>query len=246
MHRSRTPVEIRGALIGTLLGDSYIRGGRTFSCEQTNLNLIKLKAKLISHYTKNFPNISERQRASVINGRTIKASKTYVVGGDHNTFKKWSKIFYMFGERQIRMSLLRRLTLEGIAMWIMDDGFMYYTASNCTRRLTICTDAYSELSHKLMVKYFKDYHDLNCKIIFHQADKDSPKRMRIAFSAKSTQKLISLIHEYVLDDFLYKLDMHYSEKSLNSLRCIPEYKEAHESISQRMALYNQSKDEDIV
>lgn len=246
MHRSRTPVEIRGALIGTLLGDSYIRGGRTFLCEQTSLNLIKLKAKLIAHYTKTPPKVSTRERSSVIDGRAIKASKTFTVGGDHNTFKKWSKIFYMFGERQIRMSLLRRLTIEGIAMWIMDDGFMYYTKSNSTRRLILCTDAYSELSHKLMIRYFKDYHNLDSKIISHQSNRDAPKRMRLAFSANSTQRLVALVHEYVLDEFLYKLDMHYSDRSLSSLRCSPEYKKAHESISQRMALYENCRDEDIV
>jgi len=246
MHRSRTPQEIRGALIGTLLGDSFIRGGRTFMCEQTSLNLINVKAKLISHYTNAYPKITTRTRSSIIKGRYIKPSTTFTVGGDHNTFKKWAKVFYMFGERQIRMSILRRLTPEGIAMWIMDDGFMYYTRSNCTRRLVLCTDAYSELSHKLMIRYFKEYHNLDCKTITHQSCKDSNKTLRLAFSAKSTQALIAKIHPFVLDEFLYKLDMHYKESTIYSERCLPEYRMAYESISQRMALHNLCVDEDIV
>jgi len=239
MHRpsySRTPKEIRGALVGTLLGDSFISKGRTFCCEQKSLNLVKLKAELISHYTRNYPKITYREpRDSFIGGKVIRGSGTFTVQGDHDTFKKWSKIFYMFGERQIRMSLLRQLSDEGLALWIMDDGFMYYTKSNSTRRLILCTDAYSELSHKLMVNYFQEYYSVSPKIIKHKSRKDAKEKLRLAFNATDTQKIISIVYPYVLDEYLYKIDMHYSDKSLNSQRCSDAYKEAYECISQRMA-----------
>ena len=41
--RKRTPKEVRGSLLGTLLGDSYITQGNQFGCEQITKELIEIK-----------------------------------------------------------------------------------------------------------------------------------------------------------------------------------------------------------
>ena len=82
--RKRTPKEIRGSLLGTLLGDSYITQGNQFGCEQVTKELIKIKRELLAHYNPEVAEISERQRTgTVIEGRNVVAKPTYTIRMRH-------------------------------------------------------------------------------------------------------------------------------------------------------------------
>lgn len=232
----RTPKEIRGAIIGTLLGDSWISEGNRYGCEQSSYDLIKVKSDIISHYTKEPPNIIKRiGRKSIINGRVVNSSTTYTIRARHPRFKNWRKVFYFSGKKQVTTSVLKKLTPEGIAMWIMDDGYMDYKRSKCMRNLRLCTDSFSEMSIKNIIRYFKEEFEIDSKVFWHCREKGANKNPRISFNAKNTQKIIAIVHNYVLDSFLYKIDMHYLKKTVYSNRCSNNYREAYEIISQRKA-----------
>lgn len=243
----RTPKEIRGCLIGTLLGDSYITQGNMYGCEQVSENLIKLKRELLSHYKADVPPISTRQRnPGVVEGRQIKSAKpTFMIRMAHPRFKRYKEILYRDGTKQVHYGMLKMLSLEGIALWIMDDGYMDYKVSSCTRNLRICTDSFDEISINNIIRYFKEYHDIDAKVYYHINKKGANKKPRVSFNAKDTQKLISKIYPYFLDEFLYKIDMHYLESTIKSKRCSDEYRAAHTYISQRKALMEPIS-EDIV
>jgi hypothetical protein len=233
----RTPKEVRGALLGTLLGDSWITGANHYGCEQTNKELIELKREILSHYNPLVAEISERNRiSSTVEERKIKANTTYTIRMRHPRFARWKKILYRTGSKQVTFNILRALTLEGIALWIMDDGYMDYKKSSSTRNLRICTDSFDEISIQEIIRYFKEIYDIEAKIYYHKSSSISNKKPRISFNAKNAQKLISLIYPYFVDSLLYKIDMHYLPQTLKSKRCSPEYNKAALYISQRKAL----------
>lgn len=241
----RTPKETRGAILGTLIGDSWITDLNHFGCEQVSESLIKLKAEILSHYLDNSNIfISERQRRSIeIEGRKIQGKRTYTIRARHPRFKHLKKILYRTGSKQVTYNILKFLGTEGIALWIMDDGYMDYKKGSSTRNLRICTDSYDEISHKEMIRYFKDCWDIDAKVYWHKRYKNAEPKPRLSFNATNSQKLIALIYPWILDEFLYKIDMQYKEETLDSKRCSEEYLEAVKYISQRRAAL---KAEDIV
>lgn len=251
MHQSRkrTPKEIRGSLIGTLLGDSYITQGSHFGCEQVSKNLIYLKWELLKHYKPDVAEPTSRQRdATPVDGRLVTNIKpTYTVRLRHPRFNNYYKVFYSNGNKEIRYSTLKMLSLEGIALWIMDDGYMDYKESSCTRNLRICTDSYSSLSIQNIIRYFKEVHSIDAKVYMHVNKKGATPKPRVSFNAQNAQKLISKIYSYFLDEFLYKIDLHYLDKTIKSKRCSDEYRIAAKYISERKALIlEKSINEDIV
>ncbi|OQB10814.1 MAG: LAGLIDADG DNA endonuclease family protein [Parcubacteria group bacterium ADurb.Bin216] len=247
MHQSRerTPKEIRGSLLGTLLGDSYITQGNQFGCEQVTRELIEIKRDLLKHYNKDVAEISVRQRENIkIEDRNIIAKPTYTIRMRHPRFKRLHSLLYRTGTKQVTFSLLKFLSLEGIALWIMDDGYMDYKVSSSTRNLRICTDSFDEISISEIIRYFKEIHDIEAKVYYHVNKKGADKKPRISFNAANSQKLISLIYPYFIDSMLYKIDLHYLPSTIKSKRCSDEYRIAESYISQRRALLKE--DEDIV
>lgn len=249
MHQSRerTPKEVRGSLLGTLLGDSYITQGNQFGCEQVTKELIELKRVLLSHYNPNVTEISCRYRDNVeILGKKVNTKPIYSIRMRHPRFKRMGYLLYRTGTKQVTFSLLKFLSLEGIALWIMDDGYMDYKESSSTRNLRICTDSFDEISINEIIRYFKEIHNIEAKVYYHKSSSTSEKKPRVSFNAVNSQKLISLIYPYFIDSMLYKIDMHYLDSTLKSKRCSPEYKVAANYISQRRALLDLHEDEDIV
>jgi hypothetical protein len=241
--RKRTPKEVRGSILGTLLGDSYITQGNQFGCEQVTKELIEIKRELLAHYNPKVAEISERHRTEiVIENRSVTAKPTYTIRMRHPRFARLNKLLYFRGSKQVYFNLLKFLSLEGIALWIMDDGYMDYKKSSCTRNLRICTDSFDEESIKAIIMYFDKIHNIEAKVYYHINKKGADKKPRISFNGTNSQKLISLIYPYFIDSMLYKIDMHYLDSTLKSKRCSPEYRVAANYISQRRALLLEGED----
>lgn len=249
MHQSRkrSPKEVRGAIIGTLLGDSYITQKNWFGCEQISENLVNLKKDILSHYVRDIRVTTRMRDNTYIEGRKILDIKpTYAIRAKHSRFERYGKVFYIGGKKIVRYSVLKMLSLEGIALWIMDDGYMDYKKSSNTRNLRICTDSFDMQSIGNIIKYFKEVLDIEAKVYMHINKKGAEPKPRVSFNAKNAQKLISLIYPYFLDEFLYKIDLKYLETTVMSKRCSDEYRLAHKYISQRKAHLSNLDEEDIV
>jgi len=226
--------KLRGALIGTLLGDSWIIHSKQdnsykFGCEQINKSLIEYKYKLIEYYcTKRKKPIGKirvrnREPRIISNNKVSVFKPTYSFLVGHPYFKFLYKIFYSNGSKQVTINTLKYLTIEGLALWYMDDGYIYYTASNGTRYLDFATDGFDLYSCKNIRRYFKEYHNLDCKIIEHKKNKNSNIKYRIRFNSQNAQKLICTIYPYILDDFKYKLNLKYKHNPKYLKNILPEY-----------------------
>lgn len=244
--RNRTAQEIKGALYGTLLGDSTVTNRNEFSCEQISSNLIKLKGEILAGIA---PDLKvyhhERDRGSkqVIHGKEYNRSISYVVQtNQHPYFANFRDKLYNVGDKQVTMEVLRYLTPEGLALWFMDDGYLDYKASSNTRNLRMCTDSFDEISIKNILQYFNDNWDIQCKVYMHNTGYGRTSKPRVSLNPNNAQKFISLVYKYFLPEFYYKLDLHYTEKTLKSKRCSNEYRTAVEYMLQHAP----SKEDDIV
>lgn len=247
IYQSRSAAEVKGAIYGTVLGDSTITNRNEFSCEQISENLIKYKGSILKDVAPDlqvYYHSRDREDKQIINNKTYNRKTSYVVQtNQHPYFRSFREDLYHTGTKQVSMSVLNKLTPEGIALWFMDDGYLDYKPSNCTRNLRLCTDSFDELSIKNIQQYFIDTHQIATKIYMHNPGYGRGHKPRISFNPENSQKLVCMIHTYFLPEFLYKINLHYTEKTLKSKRCSYEYKMAAEYILQHIP---SNFEEDIV
>jgi hypothetical protein len=244
MTKSRNAAEIKGALLGTLLGDSTVTNRGEFSCEQITKSLVDYKQKILDNISgvSTYRHIRDRGPKQIINGRECNRKITYVVQTNtHPYFSKLREKLY-FKDKQVSMSVLESLTIEGLALWFMDDGYLDFKKSNHTRNLRICTDSFDELSIKNIQRYFLETLNIESKVYIHNAGNGRSPKPRVSFNAANSQKLIVLIYRYFVPEMLYKINLHYEEKTLKSKRCSEDYKIAAKYILQHTPL----KNDDIV
>lgn len=244
MSQSRKPSEIKGALIGTLLGDSTVTNRGEFSCEQVTKSLIDYKESILQSISgvSTYRHSRDRGDTQIIDNKTYGRKISYVVQTNrHPYFEKLRERMY-FASKQVSMSVLEDLTDEGLALWFMDDGYLDYKASSCTRNLRICTDSFDELSIKNIQRFFIECYDIESKVYMHNAGHGRIPRPRISFNAENSQKLICIIHKFFVPEMYYKLDLHYTDKTLLSKRCSDKYRSAVDYMLQ----HTPSKDDDIV
>lgn len=246
LNQSRNSAEVKGALYGTLLGDSTVTNRNEFSCEQVSENLIKYKGRLLANIApglKVYYHSRERGSKQVINNKEYNRSTSYIVQtNSHPFFSKYRDIFYGTGTKQVTKAILEALTPEGLALWFMDDGYLDYKPSNNTRNLRICTDSFDELSIKNIMQYFNDTWGINTKLYMHNAGYGRLPKPRVSFNPENAQKFIVIVHKYFLPEFYYKINLHYLTSTLNSKRCTKEYAAAVEYMLQ----HTPSKEDDIV
>ena len=244
--------ELKGAFLGTLLGDSYVYRTYTFACEQTSEDLIKFKANLCKEITGVLPNIYTRQRASrvVHKNKNISTFKTtYSIHYTNPYFKKLYKSFYKNGKKIVTMTTLKYLTTLGVALWLMDDGYVNYKKTSHTRYFEISTDSFDLFSHKQIVQFFSERYNISAQIIIHKSSKEADPKYRIRFNAHNAQILLSIVYKHFLPDFYYKLDLHYTEEALASKRCSDAYRDVYFHIttqSSKEPNKNSTLEEDIV
>lgn len=246
MNLSRNASEVKGAIYGTLLGDSTITNRNEFSCEQVSNNLIRYKGDILSNISpelKVYYHIRDRGNTQLMDNTVYNRKISYVVQTNrHPYFKVFRDKLYHTGTKQVSMDILECLTPEGLALWFMDDGYLDYKVSSNTRNLRICTDSFDEISINNIVRYFNDTWGIISKVYMHNAGKGRESKPRVSFNAENSQKLITIVHKFFLPEFYYKLDLHYLPKTLNTKRCSQAYREAVEY----MLEHTPSKEDDIV
>jgi hypothetical protein len=245
MSKSRSAVEIRGALLGTLLGDSTVTTRGEFSCEQITESLIDYKRNILNQISgvSTYKHSRDRGNTQVFDNKVYGRKVSYVVQtNQHAYFSKLRNRLYFTEGKQVSYSVLEDLTDEGIALWFMDDGYLDFKKSNSTRNLRICTDSFDEISIKNIQRYFLEYYDIETKVYMHNAGHGRKPGPRISFNAENSQKLICMMYKYFIPDMLYKINLKYTEFTLNSKRCSEDYKQAAKYIIQ----HTPSNDDDIV
>ena len=121
-----------------------------------------------------------------------------------NYFKQVRKLLYPNGKKRFTVKMLDMLTVEGLAIWYMDDGHARrnynkngWVTSVCTNIATSCTES----EDQLIVDWFKDRHDIEWKKRFDK----KRNQYSIECNTKSSRKFIALISDHVPECMKYKL-----------------------------------------
>tara|TARA_Y100000310_G_scaffold31664_1_gene30005 strand:+ start:5460 stop:6407 length:948 start_codon:yes stop_codon:yes gene_type:complete len=182
-------------ILGTLMGDAYVRQREKNSCLRFSHSLKqKDYSKWKSDKLKVF-GISEcREVKRKINERFICAldfaTKT------HPVFNYYRNLFYGTGKKVITKEILDQLTPRGLAIWICDDG----SYSKTQDYIILCTNSFSLEEHELIKKFFNDKFGLDPTIGFRDG-----KYYYLRFKKDDTQKLIKIIKPFLPQSMLYKI-----------------------------------------
>ncbi len=200
-------LEIKGALIGMIFGDAGL------SKERKNAHLrishclkqkdyLLWKKEILEHLT----SVSVWEGEVKCAGKMFPALRLWTKS--HPMYTGLRARFYHSGRKTFDVHLLKRLTLLGLLLWFLDDG--YRRVIKTTPNIELCTDNFNYIEQLSLQKYFHDKWGLTAKIIKHG------NCWRLAFRVAEVRKLEKLFQpfaEQIPKCMRYKLDLSYEAHS---------------------------------
>ncbi|WP_143044377.1 hypothetical protein [Paenibacillus sp. CF384] len=210
---------LRGVLAGMLLGDGSLhiqKGGRHASYSMTHTikqrAYLEFKATILREITPlNYYETAPKPK--IPNGQVQCKTKT------NPFYTELRSIVYPNGQKTVTLEWLNWLTLEGLALWYMDDGSLskrrsynkrgqYRIASRC---IQFATCGFSLEEQEILRIFVKERFDLDFKTVkSHQTAENTYYSLRAA--ATVANKLFDLIRPFVVPCMAYKIDMEYDVK----------------------------------
>jgi hypothetical protein len=191
----------REYLTGSVLGDDYLRG-KTLQI----MHSIK-QAGYVSWKFNLFSNLTKSVGPSVVKSKNFVELRFYI---SRPSFQKIHDEHYQNGRKVILRNTLEKLTPFGLAVWYMDDGYMWLNLQVGRRHTKLITNNYSYEEHLLMRNYFKSVWRLNCKI------EKCRKYFQLDFDAGSSRKFVSIIDKFIIPSMRYKVNFQY--KSIEKVK----------------------------
>lgn len=155
-------------LLGTLLGDAYIRDlyGRAKTYKIGWEHCIMQEPYAIWKAKNSLDNYSIYKRER-FDKRTEKFYKSIICKSIKDDYKQYRELFYVDGVKQITDNILLELNDLAIAVWFMDDGNLYYNGNIC--HLTISTNSFNNESITKILEFFKFKYNLDFKLLNNNA-----------------------------------------------------------------------------
>jgi len=184
-------------IIGTVLGDGYLQktGEKNSRLKlEHGINqkeYLFWKVKNLPQFFQGAPKYLERIHP--ITGRTYKYWRHQSQSGPF--LGRLRKIFYRDGRKIIPENIVNFLTPRSIAVWYMDDGY-YYPRDRCSYLYlgNVIRENAQRVAQTLNSKF-----NLNCRVLAKK------KGFAIYFPPSEAIKLKSMIKDYIIDLFKYKL-----------------------------------------
>lgn len=186
-------------IYGTLLGDAwiykYFRKNKhkepteifSFRFSQSNKEYALWKAELLGLKFNSYKIVR-------FDARTKKyyENLTIELYPDKAYLKQLYSIFYN-PKKIISLEILDKLDASGILLWYLDDGNMYYNGK--IYQVTLSVNCFTDIERALIIKWFKDKHDLNFKL--------AQKAIRLT-SKKECFKFMKIVENKIPDCMKYK------------------------------------------
>ena len=185
--------EEKSLIIALIIGDGHIDNTGRISinhCEKQK-EYLQFKADLIY---------------SIIGGKpiTLHKTKAYIKGKEYHGYSirkcckkkliQFRQLMYPNGRKEITREILEQLTLQGIAIWYMDDGSLTPERDKSGNikayKLGIATYLSKE-ENQVIIDYFKEKWNLE----FHSHKDGSQYRLRMG--TKEARKFLQLVRPYV-------------------------------------------------
>jgi len=183
--------ETIGLLYGTLLGDGSIHipgwgKNKSFTTSHSPKQKEYLEHKRnLLHILKPYEIRNSKDKWGTLVMRTA----------PHPEFNIIFDNLYSNGTKQVSMSVLNKLTPEGIALWFMDDGTLKKGG------LSIATCSFDEKSIYNIVRYFDEKYDILASATINN------DYWRVSFYGKNALKFKAMIEPYIIPSMRYKIDL---------------------------------------
>lgn len=185
----------RDLIVGTLLGDGYVRRGK---CKYANVSI----SQSIESYTKWKYAILKNWCKSGIK----KSRDSYVFSTiTHPVFDYYFKMFYKQNKKILTKEILKLVDDLALAVWFMDDGCCCksrYVGKAGTRTYfsyQLRTDSFSYVENVLIKKWFKIKYDITPTICVQRGN------FYLSFRKLDASKLIKIIKPYMIPELLYRI-----------------------------------------
>ena len=188
----------KSLLLAMCIGDGYLNTTSKYSTSLKIVHCIKqkeyleYKAQLVSKLL----NVNVNVR--LINNNSYEGIE---FRKGHKYFRILKKWLYSNESKKITRKILNKLTLEGIAIWYMDDGSLYPKKRNgkiYAWELILSTYLTKE-DNQIIIDYFKDVWDVQ----FHQVKSKGKYRLRM--NTTNIRKFIPMIKPYMIPSMSYKI-----------------------------------------
>lgn len=125
----------------------------------------------------------------------------------HPYFLYLRNLLYPNNVKVMTREILDKLTIQGIAIWFMDDGSFYKkdnedgTKSICFD-LRISTDSFSYEENQIICDFFREKYGIN----FYPYHKERKHNWIIRANKQAAIKFIDLIRPYIIPEMAYKIE----------------------------------------
>lgn len=189
----------KSLLLAMCIGDGYLATNSKYSVvlkivhSKKQEAYLKYKAEIVSKLLNVPINIREINNNGYEGVEFRKGHKYFRI------LKKW---LYPNNTKKISRKVLNKLTLNGIAIWYMDDGSLYPKKRNGRIHAyeLILSTYLSKEDNQIIIDYFKEIWDVE----FHQVK--SKGRYRLRMNTTNIKKFIPLIKPYIIPSMSYKID----------------------------------------
>ena len=225
VYRNLSRHEIRGAILGTLMGDSSIQmHGRNGRLQMGHSPKVEDYVVLKGEILKQVPGVSFSYGQYTNTDKRTGKVYPYVQARTttHPLFTKMRERMYRPNKR-INKGILESLTPLGIALWFMDDGHLsiaynrprYATdvgkapseRSIQARNINLATHGFTEEENHLICRWLKERFDIDARV-------KNSKGFFIFMNTTNARKFVDIVRPYVLPvvSMRYKIDFRYSPK----------------------------------
>lgn len=204
-------------LLGTLLGDASL--SRPTKRHHNYIYQIARQAR-DALYVKIGADLLSRQMN--LSTKIYKVAKGRMIYGRTNSCEYLTKLreeLYVSGRKRVTEAWLDRLTAEGVAYWLMDDGSGCPEKIGATkdRALSLATCGFSMAENHMIVKWFIQK-GFQCKVdsISNQTGKRYPC---VKFTLDASRKLTQWVRPYLLPSLAYKFPAPSAELFRRTVDC---------------------------
>ena len=196
-------------ILGTMLGDASFYPVKKEYGESMNFGIAYTHSKKQLDYV-NFKNN--------ILGMYFKRSEDFISGYNSDEIRSFSicckeisgLVDYCINDdykKEVNNNWLSKISPIGLAFWYMDDGSMNVGSKGQKERVVLHTEGFSENENDLIVKFFKEKYDMECRKTFYK-----DKYFKIDFDTLSSEKFFTLVSPYICESMQYKLPKRYRMK----------------------------------
>jgi len=207
-----TSSELKGYLTGLIIGDGYMDKGvtkRAFRIKTIDKNWsddITSKLQQVNTFkvtTKEIPTqIRDGVNHQIYYETTIKAHPYFA--------KKYHHFYDDYKNRVVSQEAYSWLNPIGLAQWYMGDGYLTLVGRTsgtiADRRIEFATDRYSKDEVFGLMRMLRTYFGIDCSSVKRGT------RYRIHILQSGIERFFTLIHPYIVDSMLYKLNLKFDTK----------------------------------